>query len=58
MMKRIRKMALVGVLGIVMSSREIGKLIVSTLETVSSMRGNYGYRWLMICCKFSKYWAA
>ena len=39
-------------------SKNKGELMVPTMETGSSLRGNYRYRWLMICCRSSRYWAA
>lgn len=39
-------------------SKNKGELMVSARETVSSLLGNYRYRWLMICCRSSRYWAA
>ena len=39
-------------------SKNKGKLMVAARETGSSLRGNYRYRWLMICCRSSRYWPA
>ena len=39
-------------------SKNKGELMVPARETGSSLQGNYRYRWLMICCRSSRYWAA